>query len=704
MRLPPPAPIGVRARLTLCAVTSVSTGRQLTADLYSSFDWREHWYPMAWARDLATDAPARFTLFDTDYAVVLRSGGRAPLALRDACPHRLAALSEGRVTEQGWLQCAYHGWAFASDGECKAVPQLPDTVGLEPLCATAASAVVSQGILWLSPSPTAADAPPRVPEMDDPSFKWSPAVRDLPIDYSLLVENILDPDHGLFAHQQPAFDLYSATRGSPQSVRVSAGPPLQIASRVAAEPKLVETKGGFSPVRTAAGAAAADTPSLTGTSTFSPPSLIVTCRRDAAGNSSFLTCFFLSPTGVGRTRFLSAGVGKIPFSPPRWLTHLLLNRFLDQVSATVPGRGWRHLGVCLPRIKRDRSLCQAWPRQGFGSSSSGHLARLSASTTTLALSSRPFHSASLPPEFKIPDRLPLPMQHSTSLSCSTPHPAPHARYLLVSPPPLPVQDTYLLATQQPHVLRAELQAALDSGLAPASASMLSPSPAVAPRTPAAAPSTAAPHATESAPASMPPGDESHGHRAAPVPFRRTLYKYRSPTERLLLEVGKFLDATVPRMPRRYTDATPFLAACPPRYTVLDRFAQHTSVCPDSLGLVSRLRALQIAAWAAALFLAIRRLAAPTLFPPFAPPPLGASAPTLASAAVYLVRVFAGVTTWLAAVAARWAPPVLLAALGWGARSLLREFRFAFSETDRDASLAKVPGVFQDSRLGQPPSA
>ena len=35
-----------------------------------------------------------------------------------------------------------------------------------------------------------------------------------------------------------------------------------------------------------------------------PPSCIVTCRRDAAGTSSFLTCF--CPTGVGRTRFMSA--------------------------------------------------------------------------------------------------------------------------------------------------------------------------------------------------------------------------------------------------------------------------------------------------------------------------------------------------------------------------------------------------------------
>eukprot|EP00962_Isochrysis_galbana_P035716 scaffold12246_cov112-Isochrysis_galbana.AAC.1 len=267
------------------------------------------------------------------------------------------------------------------------------------------------------------------------------------------------------------------------------------------------------------------------------------------------------------------------------------------------------------------------------------------------------------------------------------------------------QDTYLLATQQPNVLRAELQAAASFGHAPASVSPRSPAVSVPTSAPAVADGTAAPHAEAAGDLTTHSG-EAPGHSSAPVPLRRSLYKYRSPTERLLLEVGRFLDATVPRMPQRYTDARPFLATCPPRDIVLDRFAQHTSVCPDSLRLVGRLRAVQTAAWAAALFLTVRRLASPTLFPPFSLPPpsgaaLGAATPTVAAAAVLLCRSLAAVATWLAVLVASWAPPLLVAALGWGARYVSREFRFAFSEADRDAALAKVPGVFRDSRLGQP---
>jgi len=102
------------------ALASAATPEVRVPD-YAAFDWMKHWYPVMWSRDAPLDKPTRLTLFDTDYAVVLRSDGSPPLALLDVCPHRLAALSEGRLTEQGFLQCAYHGWAFDGEGSCKAI-------------------------------------------------------------------------------------------------------------------------------------------------------------------------------------------------------------------------------------------------------------------------------------------------------------------------------------------------------------------------------------------------------------------------------------------------------------------------------------------------------------------------------------------------------------------------------------------------------
>lgn len=44
---------------------------------------------------------------------------------RCRCPHRAAALSQGVLTPEGLLQCAYHGWAFDGIGACRDIPQLP---------------------------------------------------------------------------------------------------------------------------------------------------------------------------------------------------------------------------------------------------------------------------------------------------------------------------------------------------------------------------------------------------------------------------------------------------------------------------------------------------------------------------------------------------------------------------------------------------
>ena len=48
-------------------------------------------------------------------------------ALVDACPHRLAPLSQGRVDpNSGCIECPYHGWSFDTDGTLMSIPQLDE--------------------------------------------------------------------------------------------------------------------------------------------------------------------------------------------------------------------------------------------------------------------------------------------------------------------------------------------------------------------------------------------------------------------------------------------------------------------------------------------------------------------------------------------------------------------------------------------------
>ena len=180
--------VGSLRRTTKLSSTTSSTTSSLETELkpsrWDSFDYLQHWYPVSWVCDLPKNQPTKLTLFDVDYAVAVKDDGSA-IALVDVCPHRAAALSEGRITESGFLQCAYHGWSFSETGECTQIPQAAEGSTYSPIraCAKAVPARVHQGMVWLWPGPKSDSLPdpPTIPEMDDPRFKVTRAVRDFPI-------------------------------------------------------------------------------------------------------------------------------------------------------------------------------------------------------------------------------------------------------------------------------------------------------------------------------------------------------------------------------------------------------------------------------------------------------------------------------------------------------------------------------------------
>ena len=194
----------------------------------TSFTWRSAWYPVALASSLDTSAPAQISLLGTEvvlwHAPPSDSAGEAPPArwnaALDACPHRLAALSSGRL-EGGILSCRYHGWEFAGDGRCVANPQAADARAEATVCASSRARLatlpctVTQGLVWVWPTPgraaaaqAAATPLPLYPETDgsDPvtypgsSGEWGFQVA--PVDWVLMAENSLDPSHAPFLHEK----------------------------------------------------------------------------------------------------------------------------------------------------------------------------------------------------------------------------------------------------------------------------------------------------------------------------------------------------------------------------------------------------------------------------------------------------------------------------------------------------------------------
>ncbi|EED86341.1 hypothetical protein THAPSDRAFT_bd783, partial [Thalassiosira pseudonana CCMP1335] len=187
------------------------------------FNYSSHWYPVIWARDVPLNNPIRVTLFDVDYVlakVKLPKNNEVFYAMHDSCPHKKVALSEGRITSCGspnkqYLQCSYHGWSFdGRSGKCVEIPQTISSDATKKKRREDATVVATtqvQGMVWIHPSLTPLEAlslmeegklspPPRIPEVDLPGYRTTVAVRDFPIDWTVLMENIMDPDHGFFAH------------------------------------------------------------------------------------------------------------------------------------------------------------------------------------------------------------------------------------------------------------------------------------------------------------------------------------------------------------------------------------------------------------------------------------------------------------------------------------------------------------------------
>ncbi|WP_295881131.1 Rieske 2Fe-2S domain-containing protein [uncultured Thiohalocapsa sp.] len=166
------------------------------------FDWRQHWYPVAFVRDLLRDRPHAFSLYDEPLVLFFDGAGRLG-CLRDQCAHRAARLSDGCLRD-GRLECLYHGWQYDVDGACRHIPQLSAGRSIPPKAAVTSHPVVAaQGIAWVWPGdPAAADEAllPLVDELDADGVTRVDFQMDLPYDQSWFIENVIDIAHIHIAH------------------------------------------------------------------------------------------------------------------------------------------------------------------------------------------------------------------------------------------------------------------------------------------------------------------------------------------------------------------------------------------------------------------------------------------------------------------------------------------------------------------------
>ena len=158
-----------------------------------------HWYPMAWSREVKPGATYA-TQFAGDPVVVVRPVEGAVFALEDRCAHRQVPLSKGLVTGCA-LRCCYHGWTYDASGRCIDVPYLGK--GKLPNGVRSYPCQEQDGLIFIWPGdPAAATALPALGSVADKAFKTRRFGRSVKCHYSFMHENLMDMNHQFLHRRQ----------------------------------------------------------------------------------------------------------------------------------------------------------------------------------------------------------------------------------------------------------------------------------------------------------------------------------------------------------------------------------------------------------------------------------------------------------------------------------------------------------------------
>ncbi|MBV9783175.1 MAG: aromatic ring-hydroxylating dioxygenase subunit alpha [Acidisphaera sp.] len=161
----------------------------------------DHWYPLAWSRELKPGRPLAVR-FAGEPIVLVRPANGPVFALEDRCAHRQVPLSKGLV-EGTAIRCCYHGWTYDGSGRCIDVPylgkdKLPNGVRSYP-CREV------EGLILVFPgNPARAEKVPfpALGSVADKRYKTRRFGREVACHYSFMHENLMDMNHQFLHRKQ----------------------------------------------------------------------------------------------------------------------------------------------------------------------------------------------------------------------------------------------------------------------------------------------------------------------------------------------------------------------------------------------------------------------------------------------------------------------------------------------------------------------
>jgi phenylpropionate dioxygenase-like ring-hydroxylating dioxygenase large terminal subunit len=167
---------------------------------------RNYWYPICTSKELGRSKPLKASLFDVPLAL-FRNDNNETTCLLDICPHRATALSSGSVMT-GSLRCPYHGWRFGNKGQCLEIPSQPKSDYPKSCNAYVYPSCEYYGLVWVTLTLDLANVTSPKDyyrsifdaESDAGLTLVTQGKKDVPVNFALMIENILDATHFPFTH------------------------------------------------------------------------------------------------------------------------------------------------------------------------------------------------------------------------------------------------------------------------------------------------------------------------------------------------------------------------------------------------------------------------------------------------------------------------------------------------------------------------
>ena len=163
---------------------------------------KNHWYAVLESKEVPKSKLIGVTRFGENL-VLWRGKNREVICLSDKCAHRGAALSIGKLCDNGdKIECPFHGLRYDASGQCTIIPASgKNTPVPERFKVVSYPTCEKHGFIWLWWGEIQVEYPP-IPFFQDidKKFSYKTHTEVWPVHYSRAIENQLDVVHLPFVH------------------------------------------------------------------------------------------------------------------------------------------------------------------------------------------------------------------------------------------------------------------------------------------------------------------------------------------------------------------------------------------------------------------------------------------------------------------------------------------------------------------------